>query len=94
MTTTPVTRVPMAQKLLYSAGGFGSTLLISSTALFLLNFYTDVAMVPPALASGALLIGKVWDTINDPLMGWWSDRTKSATGVVGSTCCTGRCRSP
>ncbi len=80
MTTTPVTRVPMAQKLLYSAGGFGSTLLISSTALFLLNFYTDVALVPPALASGALLIGKVWDTINDPLMGWWSDRTKSRHG--------------
>lgn len=93
MTTTPVTRVPMAQKLLYSAGGFGSTLLISSTALFLLNFYTDVALVPPALASGALLIGKVWDTINDPLMGWWSDRTKSRHGRRRVYLLYGRCRS-
>lgn len=73
-------RIPLLQKLLYSAGGFGATLLISSTSLFLLNFYTDVALVPPALASSALLIGKVWDTVNDPLMGWLSDRTKSRFG--------------
>lgn len=80
MTTLGPGRIPLTQKLVYSAGGFAITLLISSTALFLLNFYTDVALVPPAIASSALLIGKTWDTINDPLMGWLSDRTRSRHG--------------
>lgn len=79
--STPVSsRIPLGQKLAYSAGGFAITLLISSTAIFLLNFYTDVALVPPAIASSALLIGKIWDTVNDPLMGWMSDRTRSRHG--------------
>lgn len=80
MTVPVASRIPFAQKLVYSAGGFAITLLISSTAIFLLNFYTDVALVPPAIASSALLIGKVWDTVNDPLMGWLSDRTRSRHG--------------
>ncbi|HRF48367.1 MAG TPA: MFS transporter [Anaerolineales bacterium] len=80
MNPAPARRIPLGQKLSYSAGGFAITLLISSTAIFLLNFYTDVALVPPAIASSALLIGKVWDTINDPLMGWMSDRTRSRHG--------------
>jgi GPH family glycoside/pentoside/hexuronide:cation symporter len=32
-------------------------------------FYTDAALVAPALAGSALLVGKVWDTVNDPLFG-------------------------
>jgi GPH family glycoside/pentoside/hexuronide:cation symporter len=72
--------LPFGQKLAYSAGGLAMTLLTSATAIFLLNFYTDVALVPPAVASSALLIGKVWDTVNDPLMGWLSDRTRSRHG--------------
>ncbi len=43
-------------------------------------FYTDVALVPPAVAGAALLVGKVWDTINDPLFGWVTDRTRSRFG--------------
>jgi glycoside/pentoside/hexuronide:cation symporter, GPH family len=72
--------VPLSQKLAFSAGGFSMTLLISATSIFLLNFYTDVALVPPAIASLALLVGKIWDTVNDPLMGWLSDRTTSRHG--------------
>jgi GPH family glycoside/pentoside/hexuronide:cation symporter len=32
------------------------------------------------LASSALLIGKLWDAVNDPLFGWISDRTTSRLG--------------
>ncbi len=80
MTAPAGVRIPLSQKLAFSAGGFSMTLLISATSIFLLNFYTDVALVPPAIASLALLIGKVWDTANDPLMGWLSDRTHSRHG--------------
>jgi len=43
-------------------------------------FYTDGVLIAPALASSALLVGKIWDAINDPLFGWLSDRTTSRFG--------------
>ncbi|MBU1751530.1 MAG: MFS transporter, partial [Chloroflexi bacterium] len=42
--------------------------------------YTDGALIAPALAGGALMVGKVWDAVNDPLFGWISDRTTSRFG--------------
>ncbi len=73
-------KLPLGLKLIYAVGNLGFTLLISGIGFFLLIFYTDVAHIPPALASTALLVGKVWDIVNDPLFGWVSDRTKSPFG--------------
>lgn len=39
-----------------------------------------MVLVPPAIAGAALLVGKVWDTVNDPLFGWLTDRTRSRHG--------------
>jgi GPH family glycoside/pentoside/hexuronide:cation symporter len=73
-------KLPLSTKIVYGVGNLGFTLLISAVGFFLLIFYTDVALIPPALASTALLVGKVWDIVNDPLFGWMSDRTKSKHG--------------
>lgn len=80
--TTAVTsaRLPLGLKVFFAIGSLGFTLLISAISFFLLFFYTDVALVPPALAGSALLVGRIWDTINDPLVGWFSDRTRSRWG--------------
>jgi len=48
-------------------------------ALFLV-FLTDVAKISPALAGTIILIGKVWDAITDPTMGYISDNTRSKHG--------------
>jgi GPH family glycoside/pentoside/hexuronide:cation symporter len=42
-----------------------------------MKFFADGALVLPALAGNALLIGKFWDAVNDPLFGWLADRTNS-----------------
>jgi len=40
-----------------------------------------VAGIDPALAGLALMVGKLtWDALNDPLFGYWSDRTRSRFG--------------
>ena len=52
----------------------------SAIQFFLMKFYTDGALIVPALAGNALLIGKFWDAVNDPLFGWLTDRTKSRFG--------------
>lgn len=79
-TTVASARLPLGLKVFFAIGSLGFTLLISAISFFLLFFYTDVALVPPALAGSALLVGRFWDTINDPLVGWLSDRTRSRWG--------------
>ena len=39
-----------------------------------------MAGLTPALAGSVLLFGRLWDAINDPLVGWLSDRTESRLG--------------
>jgi GPH family glycoside/pentoside/hexuronide:cation symporter len=67
-------------KLVYGVGDVGNAVANSAIQFFLMIFYTDAALVAPALASSALLVGKIWDAINDPLFGWISDRTTSRFG--------------
>jgi GPH family glycoside/pentoside/hexuronide:cation symporter len=67
-------------KLFYGVGDLGNAVVNSAVQFFLMKFYTDGALVLPALAGNALLIGKIWDAINDPLFGWFTDRTQSRFG--------------
>jgi GPH family glycoside/pentoside/hexuronide:cation symporter len=67
-------------KLLYGVGDVGNAVVNSAVQFFLMIFYTDAALIGPALAANALLVGKIWDGINDPLFGWLSDRTTSRFG--------------
>ncbi|NIP15290.1 MAG: MFS transporter, partial [Pseudomonadales bacterium] len=67
-------------KLIYGVGDVGNAVANSAIQFFLMIFYTDAALVAPALASSALLVGKIWDAVNDPLFGWISDRTTSRFG--------------
>jgi oligogalacturonide transporter len=70
----------LKSKLGYGAGDMyagGAFLLVG---LLFLNFLTDVVGVAPKLAGAIFLIGKIWDAISDPLMGYISDRTSSKLG--------------
>lgn len=73
-------KLPVKTKLLYGIGDIGNAAVNSAIQFFLMKFYTDGALILPALAGSALLIGKIWDAVNDPLMGWLSDRTHSRYG--------------
>ena len=70
----------LGTKLSYAVGNVGLQMLIAAMNFMLMIFYTDVALVAPAVAGAALLVGKVWDTVNDPLFGWMTDRTRSRWG--------------
>jgi GPH family glycoside/pentoside/hexuronide:cation symporter len=67
-------------KLGYGVGEMSSEIPGSILVFFLLFFLTNVAGLNPALAGAVLLVGKVWDALNDPLVGWLSDRTRSRLG--------------
>jgi GPH family glycoside/pentoside/hexuronide:cation symporter len=73
-------RLNVSTKVLYLFGDIGVSMYLSAVAFFILFFYADVAKISPALVGTALLMGKVWDAINDPLFGWLTDRTRSRYG--------------
>jgi GPH family glycoside/pentoside/hexuronide:cation symporter len=74
-------KLTLGTKFKYGLADLGFALITSAMQFFLLFYYTDVAGIDPALAGLALMIGKLtWDAINDPLFGYWSDRTRSRFG--------------
>ena len=56
-------------KLIYGVGDVGNAVVNSTVPFYLMIFYTDGTLVAPALAANALLMGKLWDAVNDPLFG-------------------------
>lgn len=70
-------KLPARTKLFYGVGDVGNALVNSALQFFLMIFYTDAALLAPAVVGSALFLGKIWDAINDPLFGWVSDRTGS-----------------
>ena len=75
-------KLPTRTKVFYGIGDLGNAVVNSAIQFFLMKFYTDGALILPALAGNALLIGKIWDAINDPLFGWLTDKTKSRFGGI------------
>ncbi len=67
-------------KLTYGVGEMSNEVPGSILVFFLLFFLTNRAGLNPGLAGSVLLVAKIWDAINDPLVGWLSDRTASRWG--------------
>jgi GPH family glycoside/pentoside/hexuronide:cation symporter len=67
-------------KLAYGSGDLGTAITAALRAFFLLFFLTDVARLSPVAAGSILLINRVWDAVNDPFVGWLSDRTSTRWG--------------
>ncbi|MBW4616771.1 MAG: MFS transporter [Desmonostoc vinosum HA7617-LM4] len=64
-------------KLAYGAGDLGPAITANISIFFLLVFFTNVAGIPAGWAGSILLIGKIWDAVNDPIVGLLTDKTKS-----------------
>jgi GPH family glycoside/pentoside/hexuronide:cation symporter len=67
-------------KIIYGFGDIGFSMTGTIIAAYFPIFLTDVVGIAPAMAALALLIGKNWDYINDPIIGYLSDRTRTRWG--------------
>jgi len=67
-------------KLLYGAGDLGFSLTDTTMGVLFAIFLTDVVGLSAGLAAAAVFIGRSWDYINDPLIGHFSDRTRTRWG--------------
>jgi GPH family glycoside/pentoside/hexuronide:cation symporter len=67
-------------KLAYGSGDTGFSLTSTLIGAYLAIFLTDVVGLAPGLAAAAVFIGRTWDYVNDPMIGWLSDRTRTRWG--------------
>jgi GPH family glycoside/pentoside/hexuronide:cation symporter len=82
MTTvsTAPAQVPFKEKLAYGCGDFASCLYWRTFMVYLPFFYTDVFGISAAALAALLLFSRIWDGINDPIIGMFADRTESRWG--------------
>ena len=73
-------KLSMLEKVGYGFGDTASNILYQAWSFFLMIFYTDVFGIDAKVASFMFLITRVWDMINDPIMGMVADRTNTRWG--------------
>jgi sugar (glycoside-pentoside-hexuronide) transporter len=73
-------KLPLYEKIGYGLGDTASNILYQAWSFFLMIFYTDVFGIDPKVASFMFLVTRVWDMINDPIMGMIADRTNTRWG--------------
>jgi GPH family glycoside/pentoside/hexuronide:cation symporter len=75
-----VQKLPFKEKFFYGFGDLASVLYWQTFMLYLTYFYTDVFLIPAAAAATLFVVSRVWDGVNDPMMGMIADRTKTRWG--------------
>jgi len=80
MNPEPPRPLSIRQKLVYGLGDWGTSAATTVRNVFWFFFLTSVVGMNAGLAGSIFLIGRLWDAINDPLIGTLSDRLNSRWG--------------
>lgn len=78
--------LPLRDKLLFASGSLAANLTFQTIATWLFFYYAPpedegrAALVPIALVGAIVVVGRVIEALDDPLIGYWSDRTRSRWG--------------
>ncbi|MFP5271630.1 MFS transporter [Coleofasciculus sp.] len=73
-------KLSFTTKFTYGLGELSAAIPGNILSFFFLFFLTNVAGLNASTAGSVLLISKAWDGINDPMIGWLSDHTRSPWG--------------
>ena len=73
-------KILFREKLGYGLGDMASSMFWKIFGMYLLFFYTKVFGISPAAAGTMFLLTRIWDAVNDPMMGLIADRTHTRWG--------------
>jgi GPH family glycoside/pentoside/hexuronide:cation symporter len=79
-TTSKSDRLSFGTKLVYGLGDWGNTTTSTIFGFFYAFFLNNVAGLLPIYTAPVLLIGMVWDAINDPIIGVLADKVHTRWG--------------
>jgi GPH family glycoside/pentoside/hexuronide:cation symporter len=72
--------IRIKEKIGYGFGDMASSMFWKIFSIYLAIFYTDVFGISAAALGTLLLVTRIWDTANDPIMGVICDRTNTRWG--------------
>jgi len=78
--STPTSKLPMREMLAFGAGDFASVLYWQTFMKYLPFFYTEVFGITAGALATMLLVSRIWDGVNDPIVGMFADRTETRWG--------------
>jgi GPH family glycoside/pentoside/hexuronide:cation symporter len=73
-------KLSIKEKIGYSLGDSAANFIFQTVMMFLMIFYTDVLGISGAIAGWIFLATRIFDAVNDPMMGAIADRTKTRWG--------------
>lgn len=73
-------RLSWVEKIGYASGDMACNFIYQVVCMFLTIYYTDVFGIAPAVVSILFLASRVWDAVNDPIMGAIVDKTNTKHG--------------
>ena len=76
----PFEKIGLTEKVGYAAGDAASVLFFRTFASYLMFFCTDIVGLAAGAIGTMLWVTRIFDAVNDPLMGAICDRTKSPHG--------------
>lgn len=77
---TPPARVPLGVLLAYGPPLSALGLCLFFISFYFLKFATDTLLIEPAVVGFLFGLSRIWDAVTDPIVGSWSDRTRTRLG--------------
>lgn len=74
------TTITTGNRFLYSAGSLGVALSYQAFSAYIQFLYIDTLGIRAAWIGAVWALYGVWNAVNDPLSGYWSDRTRTRWG--------------
>ena len=83
-------KVPLGKRIAFSFGEVGDNTAFQTFSFLIFTFYFAIVGLPILWISTGFILWSLWNAINDPLIGYLSDKTKSRWGrripwMVGAT---------
>lgn len=72
--------IPKKEFLSFAAGALGQGMVYGIMSSYISDFYLNILRVTPLFVLFLMLLARVWDAINDPIMGMISDRLNPKHG--------------
>lgn len=73
-------KLSAGRKLCFGVGALGKDLCYAMISTYLMIYLTDTVGLAPFFVGNLFLVARVWDAINDPMMGFVVDNTRTRWG--------------